>query len=171
MPRKRERLGGPLRRVYRSNANALERAFGGSQGRLRLSARSAALQGVKTGVHAAGFDRTYVFSKNACVGGMTEHPAKCTLVGPGFNAKNRVLMHPQSVDKVSGQLLLCKNANRSCIAGRSVVPLKLKNLGNTIKSVQADDMCVSLDTLHAGLLRQACMRKIVDKPLRGLSTA
>ena len=28
-------------------------------------------------------------------------------------------------------------------------------------------MCVSLDTLHAGLLRQACMRKTVDEPRRG----
>jgi len=73
----------------------------------------------------------------------------------------------QSVDKVSGQLLLCKNANRSCIAGRSVVPLKPQNLGNTIKSVQTDDMCVSLDTFHAGLLRQACMQKTVDEPRRG----
>jgi len=28
-------------------------------------------------------------------------------------------------------------------------------------------MCVSLDTLHAGLLRQVCMRKTVDEPRRG----
>ena len=38
-------------------------------------------------------------------------------------------------------------------------PDEAKNLENTVKFVQADDMCVSLDSLHEGLLRQASMRK------------
>ncbi len=38
-------------------------------------------------------------------------------------------------------------------------PYEEKELRNTAKFVQTDDMCVSLDSLHEGLLRQALMRK------------
>jgi len=59
---------------------------------------------------------------------MTEHPANSGLYDEKIEGRPFRSGGPQSVDKVSGQLLLCKNANRSCIAGRSAVPAETLKL-------------------------------------------